>query len=1090
MQEDDAPFAAFAAETSLQSPLRQAITAACRRPEPEAIAALYQAASLSPAEEAASRETALALIRAVRIAPPSQLSRLLRAYPLGGAEGLALMGLAEALLRTQDAATRDELLRDKLAGRHWARGGLALGRALALAAWLAEGPAWALAAPFIRAIATQAVRRMGHAFVLGETMAQALARAAPLAARGYRFSFDMLGEAAMTAEDAEAFFQSYRTAILALQGNGDIRNSPGISIKLSALHPRYVRAQRARVLAELAPRLTALAQLAKARRIGVSIDAEESERLDLSLDLLEILCQDSALSGWNGIGFAVQAYGKRAPAVIEFCADLARRTGRVMMLRLVKGAYWDQEIKQAQLGGFSDFPVYTRKIHTDIAYLACARRMLASPLLYPQFATHNANTIAAIQAMAGGADYEFQCLHGMGEALYDAVQSRPNARHCRIYAPVGPHKTLLAYLVRRLLENGANSSFIHQLHDPAIPPEALLQNPLRESQALSPPGAPHEKIARPPDLFGKERRNSTGLDLADDSVLAALAAELPRGFPAPEVKPATAVDLEAAFAFAQTYAPPPPRQRAAILRQVADHLERHRAPFLSLLVREARKTIQDAQGELREAVDFCRYYAAQMENWLEETHLPLGTVICISPWNFPLSIFLGQIAGAFAAGNAVIAKPAEETPRVAAFAVQLAHEAGLPRAALHLLQGDGGLGAALVAEARCHGVAFTGSLEAARAINNTLAQRLNPDGRPVPLIAETGGLNAMIVDSTALAEQAIADILYSAFNSAGQRCSALRLLCLQRDSAAEFLPRLRAAMRELRVGPPDRLATDLGPLITGEAAMRVRTHIEALRARNCVITQGAAPEGPAYVPPTIIEIPDLSLIEKEVFGPVLHVLLVPRAALPGLPERINALGYGLTFGAQGRIDARLRGWEEAIRAGNIYVNRNIVGAVVGVQPFGGEGLSGTGPKAGGPLYLHRLLARGPACRPCPQNVTASPVGECNKYDARPRGLVFCRAKTQAGRRAQAQALEAARCAATMDMAADFQAALLEGDESDMLTIAQQLAARPGGIIPLHALAPAAIEAGDFYNPGWLMAERSISINSAAAGGNASLMAEI
>ncbi len=633
--------------------------------------------------------------------------------------------------------------------------------------------------------------------------------------------------------------------------------------------------------------------------------------------------------------------------------------------------------------------------------------------------------------MAGGAEYEFQCLHGMGEALYNEVQSRPGARPCRIYAPVGPHKTLLAYLARRLLENGANSSFIHQLHDPAVPPEALLQNPLRESQALDPPGAAHEKIARPPEIFGEIRRNSAGLDLADEAVLAALAAELAAGFPAPAIQPATQADIAAAFASAKEYTPLRPRQRAEILREMAGHLERHRAPLISLLVREARKTIPDAQGEVREAVDVCRYYAAQMENWLAETHQPLGTVVCISPWNFPLAIFLGQIAGAFAAGNAVIAKPAEETPQIAALAVQLAHQAGLPHAALHVLQGDGALGAALVASPRCHGVAFTGSLEAARSINAKLAQRLNPDGKPVPLIAETGGLNAMIVDSTALPEQAIADILYSAFNSAGQRCSALRLLCVQQDTAPDLLPRLRAAMTELRVGPPDRLATDLGPLITKEAAARVRAHIEAMRAQGCAITQGAAPREAAFVPPTIIEIPDLSLMAKEVFGPVLHVLRVPRAELVELPQRINALGYGLTFGAHGRIEARLQGWAEAIHAGNIYINRNIVGAVVGVQPFGGEGLSGTGPKAGGPLYLHRLLAHGPACMPCSQDLTASPLGERNEYRVRPRGLVFCQAKTEAGRRAQAAALEAAGCTATTDMTADFQAALLEGDGADM-----------------------------------------------------------
>ncbi|WP_298222542.1 L-glutamate gamma-semialdehyde dehydrogenase [Acidocella sp.] len=1090
MQQDDVPFTAFAAETVLQSPLRQAITAACRRTEPEAIAALYQAASLTLSEEEVAQATAIRLIRAVRATPDSELARLLRAYPLDSAEGLALMGLAEALLRTPDVATRNDLLRDKLVGRGWSHSGLPFGRALALAAWLASGPTWKLFAPLVRLAALGVVRRIGHAFVLGETMTEALARAAPLATRGFLFSFDMLGEAAMTADDAEGFFQSYRTAILSLKGDADIRKANGISIKLSALHPRYTRAQRSRVLAELAPRLVALAKLARERSISISIDAEESERLDLSLDLLETLCQDQGFSGWNGIGYVVQAYGKRAPAVIDFCADLARRTGRRLMLRLVKGAYWDQEIKQAQLGGFLDFPVYTRKIHTDIAYLACARQMLALASLYPQFATHNANSIGAILAMAGNADYEFQCLHGMGEEIYGAVHNLPHARPCRIYAPVGPHKTLLAYLVRRLLENGANSSFIHRLHDHTITPETLWENPVAQSQALTPQGAPHEAIVRPPALFGAVRQNSEGLDLADESVLAGLAGELATGFASPVVRLATESDVETAFSEAQGFTPPPPHQRAQILFHIADHFERHRVPLVSLLVREARRTIPDALGELREAVDFCRYYAAQIEAWLMETHLPLGTVVCISPWNFSLSIFIGQIAGAFAAGNAVIAKPAEETPEIAALAAQLAHDAGLPRAALHVLHGDGALGAKMVASPSCRGVVFTGSLAAARAINVTLAQRLNPDDRPVPLIAETGGMNAMIVDSTALPEQAISDILYSAFNSAGQRCSALRLLCVQQEIAGDFLSRLRAAMLELRVGPPDRLSTDLGPLISHDAATSVRRHIELMRQLNCQIFQGDAPDDAGYVPPTIIEAPNLSLLTQEIFGPVLHVLRFPRATLASLPGRINALGYGLTFGAHGRVDARLRNLAEAIRAGNIYVNRNIIGAVVGVQPFGGDGLSGTGPKAGGPLYLHRLLAKGPAFRPVSQDLKQTPLGERNEYTVYPRGLIFCKAQTPAGRRAQEVALNASGCTMTMDPEVDFRAVLLEADTTDIISYSKNLAARRGPIVPLYALTPKAVAAGAQYNPSGLVVERSLSTNIAAVGGNASLMAKI
>lgn len=943
------------AEIVQQGPLRRAITAACRLSEPDCVAALLPAASLLPEQRAAAHGLAAELVGALRARPPGPLATMLGAYPLGSAEGLALMGLAEALLRIPDAATRHDLLRDKLRGRRWHAN-----PELRLAARLAATPAWVLAASFVRRAAERAIGRMAGDFVLGETMAQALARAAPFEAQGFRYSFDMLGEAALTAEDAAHYYTAYETAINTVRSQGDVHESQGVSIKLSALHPRYCRAQRTRVMAELLPRLTTLARLAKSRNISLTIDAEESGRLDLSLDLLQALCEDEYFRSWHGIGFAVQAYHKRAPAVIDFCIDLARRTGRRLMLRLVKGAYWDTEIKQAQIAGVADYPVFTRKIHTDLSYLACARKLLdAGADIFPQFATHNALTIASIHAMASGAEYEFQCLHGMGEDLFAEVKQR-TGRPCRIYAPVGPHATLLAYLSRRLLENGANASFINQLHNPEIPVDHLLRDPVDEARAISPPGAPHHAIPLPSQLFGVERQNSDGLDLTDEPTIATLATVLAREPHFPGVMAASPESIDAAFTAAAAYAPLPPVPRHNLLLHVAEALAQHRLPLLRLLIQEGQKTIPAALAEIREAVDYCRYYAAQIKRWPAETHLPLGTVICISPWNFPLAIFLGQVAGAFAAGNAVLAKPAEETPAIAAYTVKLMHDAGIPHAALHLIQGDGAIGALLTADPRARGVVFTGGLEAAKSIQKSLASRVNPGDVPVPFIAETGGQNAMIADATALPEQLIADVLYSAFDSAGQRCSALRLLCLQRELAPLILPRLRAAMAELHTGNPGALATDAGPLISAGAAEKVLSHIGTLRAAGCRITQAAAPEGQNFVPPAIIEIPSLSHLREEIFGPVLHVLTYRRAVLPGLLRRINALGYGLTFGVHSRIASRADHLARHIEAGNIYINRNVVGAVVGVQPFGGQGLSGHRPQSRRPA----LPAPAALPRPC------------------------------------------------------------------------------------------------------------------------------
>ncbi len=1055
------------------APLRRAITAAHRLPEADCVAALLPAATLPPGAHA----FATALVQALRARPQNTLSRMLAAYPLSSPEGQALMGLAEALLRTPDTPTRHDLLRDKLRGRHWHAN-----PELRLAAVVAATPAWALAAPLIRRAAERAIGQMAADFVLGETMPQALARAAPMEASGFRYSYDMLGEAALTAADANHYYAAYETAINTAGANRSLYENAGVSIKLSALHPRYCRAQRTRVLTELLPRLTTLAQRAKSRNISLTIDAEEADRLDLSLDLLKILCETATLSGWHGIGFAVQAYQKRAPAVLDFCIDLAQRTGHRLMIRLVKGAYWDSEIKQAQTGGFSDYPVFTRKAHTDISYLACARKLLdAGAVIYPQFATHNALTIAAIHALAGPAAYEFQCLHGMGEDLYEQVRQRTQ-RPCRIYAPVGLHAGLLAYLSRRLLENGANASFLNQLHNQTIPLETLLQDPITATGL----GTPHPSIPLPSQLFAP-RQNSTGLDLSDTPTITSLTTALIAAPPWPDIVTATPETIAAAFIAAANYHPAPPATRDTLLLRAADTLEQHRNTLLALLVKEGRKTIPAAFSEIREAVDYCRYYASLIKTWAPETHIPLGPVICISPWNFPLAIFIGQIAGAFAAGNAVLAKPAEETPRIAAYAVTLLHIAGIPQPALHLIQGDASTGAALVENHGLRGVVFTGSLTAAKSIQRTLSHRSNPGGQPVPLIAETGGQNAMIADSTALPEQLMSDVLASAFDSAGQRCSALRLLCLQAELAPLILPRLRGAMAELQSGNPSQLATDIGPLISDAAAARILSHIETMRAANCRITQADAPPGQNFISPTLIEIPDLSHLREEVFGPVLHILTYRRAELPHLVQRINALGYGLTFGIHSRIDSRALQLAHRINAGNIYINRNIIGAVVGSQPFGGQGLSGTGPKAGGPLYLHRLLSHSPACRP-PQTDLPGPAGERNIYAPHP-SRVFCSAKTHFGRTAQREAIAAANARAVFSPNAKFSAVLLEGDAADTQRLAATLITR-GPIIPIHALSTAALAAGAVYNPAWLAHERVISINTSAAGGNAALVTQI
>ena len=1037
------PFLDWAQNVLPQTEMRAAITSAWHRPEPECLPMLVQLAHVTdPLQRAAIEDVATRLVEGLRSNKDSGgVEALVQEFSLSSQEGVALMCMAEALLRIPDNATRDALIRDKISHGDWhSHLGNSPSMFVNAAVWglMLTGKLTATASeksmasaitrligkggePLIRQGVHRAMKLMGEQFVTGQTISEALANSRALEKKGFRYSYDMLGEAATTELDAERYVASYEQSIRAIgmasNGRG-IFEGPGISVKLSALHTRYSRAQRDRVMGELLPRLTKLALLARQYDIGINIDAEESDRLELSLDLLESLCFEPALKGWNGIGFVVQAYLKRCPYVIDHVIDLARRSGRRLMIRLVKGAYWDAEIKRAQLDGLDGYPVYTRKVHTDVSYLACARKLLAAPeAVYPQFATHNAQTVASIYQMAGNnyyaGQYEFQCLHGMGEPLYEQVTGTVAdgklGRPCRIYAPVGTHETLLAYLVRRLLENGSNSSFVNRIGDPKVQVEDLVADPVREARVIEAEagqlGAPHPKIALPRQLFAalgaQSRLNSAGLNLANEQQLASLAAGLLRSTqgnyaaaatvadvarvnpptavadgwqavcnPADTrdqvgwVRPATVAEVELAASRAaratQIWQVTPPQERAACLKRAADLLEQRTQSILGLIVREAGKSLPNAISEVREAVDFLRYYAAQVEATFDnQTQRALGVVLCISPWNFPLAIFAGQVAAALASGNCVLAKPAEQTSLVADLMVRLLHEAGVPLDAVQLVPGSGDVvGAALVAHPLVAGVLFTGSTEVARLIAQTLSQRLSRQGRCIPLIAETGGQNAMVVDSSALAEQVVGDVLSSAFDSAGQRCSALRLLCIQEDVAERVIGMVKDAMREWVMGNPDRMHTDVGPVIDEEARAQIERHIERMQADGQTVTRMARDESAGqghFVMPTLIEIDRIDRLQREVFGPVLHVLRYRRDDLGAVLDAINATGYGLTFGVHSRIDETIAQVTQKVQAGNIYVNRNVIGAVVGVQPFGGMGMSGTGPKAGGPLYLYRLL---------------------------------------------------------------------------------------------------------------------------------------
>jgi RHH-type proline utilization regulon transcriptional repressor/proline dehydrogenase/delta 1-pyrroline-5-carboxylate dehydrogenase len=915
----------------------------------------------------------------------------LHAYSLSTKEGLALMVLAEALLRVPDAATADRLIEDKLATGEWDTAELKSDAFLVSAsAWtlgitariiqpgetpetILDGLRKRLGLPAVRTATRQAMRLLGSHFVLGQTIEEALGRAG--AQPEARYSFDMLGEGARTAADAARYLRAYSSAIDAIgksAGEHGLPDRPGISIKLSALHPRFEAVSRDRVLSEVVPDVLALARRARDHDLNFTVDAEEADRLELTLDVIASVLGDPSLRGWEGFGLAVQAYQKRAEVVIAWLDDTARGLGRRLMVRLVKGAYWDTEVKRAQERGLAGYPVFTRKAMTDLGYTACTRRLLAARArLFPQFATHNALTVASVIEDAGGVEgYEFQRLHGMGEVLYETLREEFPRAAVRVYAPVGGHKDLLAYLVRRLLENGANSSFVSVAADPSVPVETLLKRP--QSWIGTAAQARHPNIPLPRDLYGPERSNSAGVEFGHQASLDALLAEV-RSADMPAAKVVDADDMAAHAAMTAAAAAFPAWQatpadaRAAILTRVADMMEAQRGRLIALMHREGGKTLDDGVAELREAVDFCRYHAAEARRTLAPQPLPgptgesnelryrgRGVFVCISPWNFPLSIFTGQVAAALAAGNAVAAKPAEQTPRIAAEAVRLFHAAGIPHEALQLVPGDGKIGAALVADRRTAGVAFTGSTEVARLINRVLAGQ---DGPIVPLIAETGGINPMIVDATALPEQVTDDVVTSAFRSAGQRCSALRLLCVQEDVADRIVEMIAGAARELRLGDPSDPSTHVGPVIDADAKQKLDGWIANMERQGRVRFRWDAFKplpGGLFVPPTIVALDHARDLKDEVFGPILHVVRWRSDAFDALLDDIAANGTALTFGIHSRIDDTVERAVARVPHGNVYVNRSMIGAVVGTQPFGGTGLSGTGPKAGGPNYLRRF----------------------------------------------------------------------------------------------------------------------------------------
>ena len=1173
----------------IRQEMREALTV-----DAAAIDRLVAAAGLDDGARQAITADAVRLVEKVRAGlSTGMLESFLSEYSLSTTEGIALMCLAEALLRVPDTTTMDDLIEDKIASARWLEHFDAANPLLVNVSTLAltltgevlkdtgagvtgmvRNFVQRLGEPVIRGAVLQAMKILGSQFVLGRTIEEAANTARKAEAQGFAYSYDMLGEAARTEADAKRYRTAYAEAIavIAARCTADkVRDNPGVSVKLSALHPRYEFAKRGRVMNELVERALALAVMARGANMGFNIDAEEADRLDLSLDIIEAILSDPRLAGWDGFGVVVQAYGPRAGYVIDWVAELAERLDRRVMIRLVKGAYWDAEIKRAQVLGLDGFPVFTAKAATDVSYVANARKLLEKRnRIYPQFATHNAHTVATVlylakQLGATTTEFEFQRLHGMGERLHQILADEHGTK-TRIYAPVGRHADLLAYLVRRLLENGANGSFVNMIADRDVPAAQVARDPFESVREPS-------RITGPDDLFAPSRRNSRGFDTTDplamagldetragfaDRLWSAAAANAVAGDAVEHFRiesPATGelvgeaigagpqtieAVLAAATAAAPDWAARPVAERAAILRRAAELYEANAAELYVLCTREAGKVLSDAVSEIREATDFLRYYAVEAERLREG--VPLGVVTCISPWNFPLAIFTGQVAAALVAGNAVLAKPAETTPLIAARAVELLHEAGVPRDALQLVPGRGStVGAALTSDPRVGGVVFTGSLPTAKAIDRAMADTLDA---AAPLIAETGGLNAMIVDSTALPEQAVRDILASAFQSAGQRCSALRVLYLQEETADKVLDMLLGAMDELAIGDPAVLATDVGPVIDTRARDKIDAHIAAYAARGAVLKQLATPIGGTFVGPAVLKVAGIGELTEEIFGPVLHVATFKANQLDKVIADINAAGYGLTFGLHTRIDARVEHVSHRIKAGNIYVNRNQIGAVVGSQPFGGEGLSGTGPKAGGPHYLPRLSRPLEQTPPSTANNVLSglsvgfaiaavdqvrvgydkatartlkqkmpgPTGESNVLETHPRGIVLCLGPDEESARRQAQlalahgnavlvvayggpriaeelgkdgaaigGVERRLSPAVIEAGLNVDAIMHFGTPEALRPWRQALARRDGPIVPLIA---------SEADAGRLILERHICIDTTASGGNAELLAGI
>ncbi len=1130
-----------------------------RKNEQALIEELIRDAALTDDDRLAIVASATRLVRSIRSdANPGLMDVFLAEYGLSTNEGVALMCLAEALLRVPDSTTIDALIEDKIAPSDWSKHiGHSASPLVNASTWglmltgkvldhkspglskVLRGMIKRLGEPVVRTAVSQAMREMGRQFVLGESIKSAMQRAEKKEAEGFTYSYDMLGEAAISQRDARRYLQAYSRAIDSIATrchSKNIAENPGISVKLSALHPRYEIAKADRLQQELLPAITVLARQAAKATMGLNIDAEEADRLALSLRLIEALMTDPELAGWEGLGIVVQAYGRRAASVIDGLYEMAARYNRRIMVRLVKGAYWDTEIKRAQVAGLTDFPVFTAKSATDISFIANARKLLAmTDRIYPQFATHNAHSVAAILHMAKSLDstqYEFQRLHGMGESLHNLVQKN-EATRCRIYAPVGTHRDLLAYLVRRLLENGANSSFVNQIVNDSIPAEVVAACPFTSLQSEQ--QNKHQQLRTGPELFLPERENSRGFDLGDTTELQLIESlrkppptwrvgpllaqpsgsgeALPQHNPATgarlgDVVQSTADDIELALASAAPWQAST-ATRCAVLLDTARLFEEHSGEVLSLLATEAGKTLPDAVAELREAVDFLRYYALQAGELKGEAR---GVFTCISPWNFPLAIFTGQIAAALATGNAVLAKPAETTPAIAAWAVGLLHQAGVPRTALQLLPGDGAVvGQALTSDERVQGVAFTGSTATARRIQHNMAEHLKPGA---PLIAETGGLNAMIVDSTALPEQAVRDIVASAFQSAGQRCSALRCLYVQEDIADLIREMLIGAMNELEMGDPWLLGTDVGPVISRQAQQDIIAYIAEAASKDKLIHQLRAPAKGHFVAPALLAVRGIEELDHEVFGPVLHLATFKAGKIGKVIAAINASGYGLTFGIHTRIDSRVQTIANRIHAGNIYANRNQVGAVVGSQPFGGEGLSGTGPKAGGPHYLQRFVRQRTEVAQADWEESADPhlvadalakhsepelplhtehlrgpTGELNRLSLVTRPPALCLGPGMAAAQQQKQLIESLGGDALV-VAGDlipealvtlppFAAALWWGDDTRARAYAVALSRRDGPIVPLVS---------DHPDRAHVLHERHLCVDTTAAGGNSSLLA--